>query len=115
MLRKQSEPTEIVSAPRSDVSGFSRYRFFPVLEQDYRDYLDLPYIPTLYDIDTTFLFYVTVKEENRIDKVSQAVYSTTRLWWVIALYNRMDNPFDLPIQAELQIPTLESLYAAGVI
>ena len=101
--------------PRPYVDGFSRYRFLPVLEVSYQKFLDLPYFPDIYDLRPTNTFTVTLKEENRIDKLSYFFYGTTYLWWVLCLYNRISNPFDLPIQTKILAPSLDDLYRNNII
>lgn len=49
-------------------------------------------------------------EKNRIDIIAYNYYDNTTLWWVIALANNIDNPFELKVGEVLRIPTLNSLY-----
>lgn len=59
-------------------------------------------------------FYtVTIREENRLDIISNDFYSTSRYWWVIALANYLMDPFDVPVGTKLRIPPIMSLYNDG--
>jgi len=109
-----NEIKEIADSP-NNLPAFSRYKFVTLLETNYRDFLDLPYFPQIYDLPVNSYFTVTLSEEDRIDKVSYKVFGNTRLWWVICIYNKIENPYDLPMGFVLKIPSLESLYNFDVV
>ena len=55
--------------------------------------------------------YYTVEmvSENRLDMIASSYYNSPRYWWVIALANGIDDPFDVPKGTLLRIPPLSSL------
>lgn len=55
--------------------------------------------------------YYTVEmvSENRLDMIASSYYNSPRYWWVIALANDIDDPFDVPKGTLLRIPPLSSL------
>lgn len=55
--------------------------------------------------------YYTVEmvSENRLDMIASSYYNSPRYWWVIALANNIDDPFDVPKGTLLRIPPLSSL------
>ena len=40
-----------------------------------------------------FFDLYTVKENDRWDLISNRVYGTDKLWWVIAMFNKIHDPF----------------------
>lgn len=53
---------------------------------------------------------VTSGEVNRLDLISYHEYGTVRLWWVIALANKITNPLKISAGMRLRIPSLERIY-----
>lgn len=56
-----------------------------------------------YLYDTTL---VKAEEENRLDLVSYRVYGTPVNWWIIARFNAIIEPNNVPVGTELRIPRL---------
>ena len=87
------------------MSSLSRYRNDPITGKvrgrHYFKELDLKSYTT---------FEVTLGFENRIDLVAYECYGNCSLWWVIAEYNEIKDPFFLPLGTKLIIPSRESLY-----
>jgi hypothetical protein len=55
---------------------------------------------------------VAPEEEYRLDLISFRVYGTYRLWWVLALVNKINNPFVKPDIGEvIRCPALERINA----
>lgn len=62
--------------------------------------------------------YVTIDAStcNRIDIIAFRYYGRSTYWWIIALANKIIDPFDLPIGTTLRIPPVSSLYESkGVV
>ena len=53
---------------------------------------------------------VTAGEENRLDLISYAEYSTPKLWWVIALANNITNPLNIKPGIRLRVPSLSRVF-----
>ena len=56
---------------------------------------------------------VSLREENRLDIISNDYYNTPNYWWVIALGNYIIDPFTIPVGTYLRIPQISSLYNQG--
>lgn len=48
----------------------------------------------------TYFEYYEVEEEDWWDNISYAVYGTPNLWWVIAIINKVVNPFEFLNQGD---------------
>lgn len=71
--------------------------------------------PVTADISDSF-YTVTQGLQNRLDVVSQTVYGTPTLWWVIAMVNNIIDPaLGVPINTKLRIPSRARLASAGVL
>lgn len=56
-------------------------------------------------------FIVTQASEGRPDLISQRVYDTVELWWLILLANDIIDPFDeLYVGRRLKIPQINEYY-----
>lgn len=75
-------------------------------------------IPQLIDIESTEedeFFTIPSGYESRLDKVASDYYENSKYWWIIALFNNVDNPF-LPMFMEtMSIPSLTNLLLSEVI
>ena len=58
-------------------------------------------------------FTVSIAEQGRLDIIASKYYNTPRFWWVIALANYILDPFDVPVDTVLRIPSIVSLYNKG--
>lgn len=54
-------------------------------------------------------YTVDIVSENRLDIIASSYYNSPRYWWVIALANNINDPFDVPKGTLLRIPPLSSL------
>ena len=54
-------------------------------------------------------YIVDMLTENRLDIIANSYYNSPRYWWVIALANNIDDPFDVPRGTNLRIPPLSSI------
>jgi len=65
---------------------------------------------------TDQLFRITQPVERRLDLVSYIFYGTTRLWWVIADANYLEDPLvGVQTGTLLRIPTKSRLSEAGLL
>jgi hypothetical protein len=56
--------------------------------------------------------YITITyNKSYLDKLSFDHYSTHNLWWVIAIYNSIINPFDLDELVNIRIPDYQLVYS----
>ncbi|MGL6066716.1 MAG: hypothetical protein ACRC0R_06530 [Cetobacterium sp.] len=56
---------------------------------------------------------VSKSMENRLDYIAEKYMGNGRFWWVIADYNKILNPFILPVGTELEIPDLSDMHGRG--
>ena len=60
--------------------------------------------------DIRFFYTVDQSEQGRLDLISFKVYGNTKLWWVIAAANLIEDTINLPIAGDiLKIPSTDSL------
>jgi hypothetical protein len=54
---------------------------------------------------------VLAGEEGRLDILSWRIYKTPVLWWVLALVNNIQNPFEEPVAGDrIRVPSLQRIY-----
>lgn len=82
-----------------DLPVSSNLRLYPVVQDTsnrllylniFRSYSisdDVYYDESLFD-------YYTVTEDDWLDNISALHYNTPYLWWVVALFNKIDNPYE---------------------
>ena len=59
---------------------------------------------------STDLFHiVTDADSRRIDLIAWKYYRDVSLWWVIAEFNNISNPLEIPAGTTLRIPTYERI------
>lgn len=51
--------------------------------------------------------------ENRLDFIAQEYLNNPYYWWILAEYNNIVNPFDIPSGTEIIIPNSFELYSKG--
>lgn len=56
---------------------------------------------------------VLLKEENRLDIISNNYYGTPLYWWIIAAANNIQDAFEVPMNTVLRIPPLAILFDVG--
>ena len=59
--------------------------------------------------DTDFFHVVTEADCKRIDLIAWKYYRDARLWWVIAEFNNISNPLEIPTGTTLRLPTYERI------
>ena len=58
--------------------------------------------------DNSDLFHtVTDYDSKRIDLIAWKYYRDVKLWWIIADYNAIANPLEIPVGTTLRIPAYE--------
>lgn len=76
----------------------------------YLDYLSADYNKDLLKIQVYTEYMVTMASESRLDIISNILYGTASLWWVIGMYNGIINPtYNLVIGQKLKIPDRNSV------
>lgn len=61
------------------------------------------------EASTDTFYTVALETENRLDIIANTYYDSPRYWWVIALANNIDDPFDVPIGTVLRIPSISNV------
>lgn len=59
--------------------------------------------------------YIIIEKSNedRLDFVAEEYLGNGRLWWVLAEYNLIVDPFNVPVGTRIQIPDISELYSRG--
>ncbi|AMM44848.1 hypothetical protein SP15_049 [Bacillus phage SP-15] len=93
----------------------SRYRKLKVyIDDQARYYHDLPIPPHNFPATEDDTYYkVETQTADRLDYVSHVVYRNSKLWWVAAMANDIEDPDNVPIGTVLNIPAQSSLYGHG--
>jgi hypothetical protein len=68
-------------------------------------------MPRIAPADGDRILTVTVGEEGRLDILAMNIYKSSALWWVIALANNIQNPFEEPRAGDrIRIPSIQRIY-----
>ena len=59
--------------------------------------------------ETDFFHVVTDIDSKRIDLIAWKYYRDVNLWWVIAEFNNIINPLEIPVGTTLRIPSYERI------
>jgi hypothetical protein len=66
--------------------------------------------PRFEDKDIRLFYTVDQSEQGRLDLIAFKIYGNSKLWWVIAAANLIEDTLKLPIAGDiLKIPSLDSL------
>lgn len=61
--------------------------------------------------DETIFSYYTIEEEDWLDNIAAIHYNSPYLWWVVALFNDITNPFEELVEGDtLKILKYEFIY-----
>ncbi len=92
----------------SNLSETSRYNW-SVLYVDSRngDFFGTRQPLKLKGHDSDSFHVVTDMDSKRIDLIAWKYYRDVRLWWVIAEFNNISNPLEIPAGTTLRIPSYE--------
>lgn len=66
------------------------------------------------DIDPTFFDFYTIKQGDLWITISNTVYNTIKLWWLICAANQIQNPLEMP-KSGTKIKILNSLAVNDVL
>lgn len=93
----------------------SRYKSRKIyIDEDSNYFHELPIPPHDIEVSEEDDYYkVDASTANRLDYVAHLMYRNSKLWWVIALANSIEDPNNLPMGTVLSIPSLSSLYGHG--
>lgn len=86
-----------------------------VIEYNELRMYDVPYFTTMDNDDNDEFLAVTSEYFDRLDKVAYDGYMNSRYWWIIALLNHIDNPFDVKSDVILRLPSINKLIMREVI
>ena len=106
----------IVNTIKPDLSKNpdSRYRRLLRLEgESGRVFLETQNPVRVRSTQNDIVHRVRVGEENRLDLIAHQYYGNPTLWWVIAYRNNIYDPFNVPSETNLAIPSKEAVYGYG--
>jgi nucleoid-associated protein YgaU len=93
-------------------SRYKKYKIF--YDKDIEMYFhDLPKMRNIQRSKEDLFYTVTVIHQNRLDLIANLFYKNSRLWWVIAEANSLNDPFNVPIGLTLVIPNPGNIFGAG--
>ncbi len=76
----------------------------------YIDFLRAEYQEEILGIRVFTEYQINMATEGRLDIISNILYGTPSLWWVIGMYNGIVNPiWELPVGKKLKIPDRNSV------
>jgi nucleoid-associated protein YgaU len=78
-----------------------------------RYFTNLPIAKEIPNNENDSFFKVTLKTENRLDLIANSFYNNSRLWWVIAEANNIDDPTTVSLGTTLVIPSISSIFGVG--
>lgn len=92
----------------TDLAETSRYHWSVLyLDSKNGDYFGTRQPLKLREHSTDMFHVVTDADSKRIDLIAWKYYRDVRLWWVIAEFNGISNPLEIPSGTVLRIPTYE--------
>lgn len=92
----------------------SRYRNLKILSgSDGKSFYETRRNIDIRESTNDFVHEVSLGEEGRLDLIAYRYYKNPTLWWVIAYFNNILDPFEIPAGMVLKIPSKESIYGYG--
>jgi len=96
------------------LSRYDRSRFvdYSDLIKDY-DILQSDFVDSLKRLQSLGFVSITEPDENRLDIISFRLYGDTTMWWILAEFNGLLNPFELEVGSKIFYPSLgdiETIY-----
>jgi nucleoid-associated protein YgaU len=85
--------------------------FYDIQVEGY--FTDLPVNMDISSSESDSFYKVDIKNKDRLDLIANAFYKNSRLWWVIAEANGIDDPFVVPVGTSLVIPSSSSIFGTG--
>lgn len=92
----------------------SRYKsLYRILEDNDEQYLETyDHFNVPVNSDDTY-HVVKASDQNRLDIISYNYYGTSLLWWIIAEASGITDPFNIPVNTVLRVPSISSLLATN--
>jgi nucleoid-associated protein YgaU len=76
-------------------------------------FIDLPKNMSITRLESDSFYKVDVTSQNRLDLIANSFYKNSRLWWVIAEANGIDDPYNVPAGTTLIVPSSASIFGSG--
>lgn len=115
-MLSNKETYGIVKESKQDKSKVpdSRYRNLKLLtDSDGRTFYETRKNIRIRETTRDQVHQISVGEEGRLDLIAYQYYKNPTLWWVIAYFNNIIDPFEVPAGTVLKIPSKESVYGYG--
>ena len=92
----------------SDLPAESRYNWSVLyIDSKNGDFFGTRQPLKLRQHESDSFYVVTDSDSKRIDLIAWKYYRDVRLWWVIAEFNNISNPLEIPSGTVLRIPAYE--------
>ena len=110
---RYSEPHAIVNSYNIDVQPLqktSRYKTLKrLVNEDGVSFIETPYKVVIKETTSDNFYKVEPGFENRLDLISNKFYGTPRLWWALAIVNKLYNPRVVQSGIVLRIPLRKNI------
>ena len=94
----------------ADISETSRYNWSALyVDNKSGDFYGTRQPLKLREHDSDTFHVVTDADCKRTDLIAWKYYQDVRLWWVIAEFNNISNPLEIPTGTTLRIPSYERI------
>ena len=89
---------------------YDRSRFYAFNEtlEDF-DALDSPFVRDLVELKSQGSVTISADLVNGLDLIAEQIYGDDEFWWIIAEFNKLDDPFDLVIGDQLRYPNKQDI------
>ncbi len=97
-----------------EMASDSRYRQRKVYQDSGGSfYFSLPEPVDIPSHSEDRFFLVDFRSRNRMDRISFSFFKNSKLWWLVALANKLDNGLFLDVDTTLRIPAIHTIYGHG--
>ena len=94
----------------SDLPSSSRYNWSVLyVDEKNGDFFGTRQPLKLREHETDTYHVITDADSKRIDLIAWKYYRDVNLWWIIAEFNNINNPLEIPVGTTLRIPAYERI------
>jgi hypothetical protein len=110
MIQKTIEVADIELVERPDDITDSRFVTDDVLITDEQIYLKAYRRFIIEEDETDDEYVLSAGDRGRLDLVAEKFYKNKNLWWVLAEFNKLKDPFDFELGKVIRIPKLARIF-----
>lgn len=90
------------------------FKVYTSSDNEYYIYNILKTVKVPLDLNNQFFDLVTLQSNTPWTTLSYQIYGTTYLWWLLCIFNNIQNPFDAQNNGK-QLKVLKKQYVKGVL